>query len=166
MKLKSFLIILLLLPIFSFTAAHKYYVSLTQVDYNENSKSLQITMNVFIDDMELALNDTYKKLFNLYTEKELPDSETYFQDYLEKHFRVKINGKPATFAYIGRKYEADVVFFYVEVEKIKAINSIEIENTVLFEHFQEQKNLIKFKVNGKFDSALLTQDHKRELLKF
>lgn len=166
MKLKPFLIVLLLLPLFSFTAAHKYYVSLTQVDYNQKSKSLQITMNVFIDDMELALNDIHKKHFNLYTSKELADTDAYFQEYLEKHFRLKVNGNTSKYSYIGHKYEGDVVFFYVEIEKVTAVKSIEVENTVLFEHFQEQKNLVKFKVNGKFDSALLTLENRKEVLKF
>ena len=54
---KSFLI--LLLPLFAFTAAHKFYVSVTNVTYSEKNEALQITSRVFIDDLEEVLKERY-----------------------------------------------------------------------------------------------------------
>ena len=46
-------LLLLLLP---FTLqAHKYYTSVTQLDFNPSEKCFQVTMNVFIDDLEAVL---------------------------------------------------------------------------------------------------------------
>ena len=154
------------MPLFAFTSMHKYYLSLTQIEYNEKSKALQITMNVFIDDFELTMNNTFDKQFNLSTKEELTDSETYFNDYLKEHFKVKLEGQSVNFNYIGRKYEGDVVFFYLEFEDVTDVKSIEIENTVLFKYFEDQKNLIKLKIKGEFDSLLLTKGKKRGLLNF
>ncbi|MCB0436165.1 MAG: hypothetical protein KDD08_08960, partial [Mangrovimonas sp.] len=77
MKFYKLILVALVFPLVAFTGLHKYYVSLTQVDYNEKSQALQITMNVFIDDMEMAMNKTYNKNFNLFTDKEPKDSGTY-----------------------------------------------------------------------------------------
>lgn len=145
---------------------HKFYLSLTQIDYNEKSQALQITMNVFIDDFELALNDTFNKEFNLNTEQELTDSNTNIHDYLKEHFKVKLEGKPVAFNYIGRRYEADLVFLYLEFEDVTDVKTIEIENTVLFRYFEDQKNLIKLKIKGEFDSLMLTKGKKKGLLNF
>jgi hypothetical protein len=145
---------------------HKYYLSLTQIDYNEKSKALQVTMNVFIDDFELTMNNTFNKQFNLNTKNELVDSEKFFNQYLQDHFKIKLEGQPISFNYIGRKYEGDVVFFYLEFEGVTDVKSIEIENTVLFEYFADQKNLIKLKIKGEFDSLLLTKGKRKGLLNF
>lgn len=166
MNFNKYIIVLFILPLFAFTSMHKYYLSLTQIDYNEKSKALQVTMNVFIDDFELTMNNTFNKQFNLNTKNELVDSEKFFNQYLQEHFKIKLEGQPISFNYIGRKYEGDVVFFYLEFEDVTDVKSIEIENTVLFEYFADQKNLIKLKIKGEFDSLLLTKGKRKGLLNF
>ena len=52
MKFPKYLIVLLVLPFFAFTAMHKYYISVTQVNYIQEKQSLQITSRIFIDDFE------------------------------------------------------------------------------------------------------------------
>lgn len=166
MKLKKYLFLLLLIPLFAFTTMHKFYLSLTQIEYNEKSKALQVTMNLFIDDFELTLNNTFNKDFNLNTEQELTDNDRYIHQYLIRHFKLKLNGKSLTFKYIGKRYEADLVFLYFEYENVLDVKSIEIENTMLFSYFEDQKNLIKLKIKGEFDSLLLIKDKKKGLLNF
>lgn len=166
MKLSNILILFLVLPLMASTTAHKYYVSLTQIDYNEKSKSLQITMNVFIDDMEATLNNTFNKQFNLYTEKEPKDSDKYFEDYVKKHFKVSLEDKEMNYNYIGKKYEGDVVFIYLEIEHVDDVKTIQIVNNMLMEFFELQKNLIKLKVKGKFDSLMLTKGNAKGVLNF
>ena len=54
------LILLLLLP---FTLqAHKFYTSVTQLDFNPSDKCFQVTMNVFIDDIEAVLTHENTKV--------------------------------------------------------------------------------------------------------
>lgn len=166
MTIRKALIFVFILPLLAFASAHKYYVSLTQIDYNEKSQALQMTMTVFIDDMETALNNTYDRQFNLYTEKEPEDSNTFFETYLKKHFVVKLEGKPRDLSFVGKKYEGDVVYLYFEIEQVKAVKTIEIQNNMLMEFFNEQKNMIKLKVNGEFDSLMLTKNNAKGVLNF
>ena len=52
---------------------HKYYLSLTQIEYNKSQKSLEVIINVFMDDIELAINKEYAVNLNLTTKEELKD---------------------------------------------------------------------------------------------
>ena len=52
--------ILLLIPLFAFTM-HKYYLSSTKIEYKKESKTIQITMRFFIDDLQETINRTYSK---------------------------------------------------------------------------------------------------------
>ena len=64
MKLKKLFLLALIIPLFAFSA-HKYYLSLTQIEYNSKSKSIEVIINVFIDDIETTLNKLHNKRFAL-----------------------------------------------------------------------------------------------------
>lgn len=156
MRIKKLLLFVLIVPFFAFTA-HKYYLSLTQIEYNSKNKSVEVIINVFIDDIETALNKIHNKDFRLDTKKEPVDSDKYFFEYLQKNVKFKLKNKPYNFDYIGKEYDGDVVFFYLEIKNVASAKEIEIENTILLKHFPEQQNLVKSKVNKKYKSVMLTK---------
>lgn len=149
----------------SFTL-HKYYISLTKIDYVKESKSVQITMRIFIDDLESTLNKINNKTINLDTKSELEDTNIFIEKYLLKQFEVNINGTIRNYKYLGKKYENDVVFLFAEIENITVINSIEIRNRVLMDVFSEQQNIIKLNINNNKKSFILTSNDDKDLLKF
>ena len=165
MKIKKAYLILFIIPLLSFSA-HKYYLSLTQIEYRSEKKSVQITINVFMNDIEVALNKDYKIDLRLHTKKELKDNDVYFTKYLKEKLHFKVDDISKEFKYIGKEYDGDLVYFYLEIENVKEVNSIEIENKILTKHFPEQQNLIKSKVGKKHKSILLTAKNDKGLLKF
>jgi hypothetical protein len=156
MRTKKLLLLLLIVPLFAFTA-HKYYLSLTQIEYNSKNKSVEVIINVFIDDIETALNKIHNKKFELDTKKELVDSDKYFFEYLKKNVQFKFENKSYHYNYLGKEYDGDVVFFYLEIKNVASVKEIEINNTILLKHFPEQQNLVKSKVNKKYKSVMLTK---------
>ncbi len=165
MKLKRSYLLLLIIPLLSFSA-HKYYLSLTQIEFVKDKKSVQVIINVFMDDIELALNKKNNIDLQLTTKKELKDNDIYFQNYLEDHLLIKINGTQRKINYLGKEYEGDLVYFYLEITDIKVFNSIEIFNNILIGNFPKQQNLIKIKAEKKYKSVLLTKKNDKALLKF
>ncbi len=165
LKIKKIYLILFLLTLFAF-ATHKYYLSLTQIEYNNKTKSVEIIINIFIDDLEIALNKIHSKDFQLNTNKEFIDSDIYFKEYLQNNLKLKVNNNSVNYNYIGKEYDGNIVFFYLEIENIESVQSIEIKNTVLIKHFPKQQNLIKSKVNKKRRSVLLSKNNNKGLLKY
>jgi len=165
MRAKKLFLLVFLVPIFAFNA-HKFYLSLTQIEYNEKNKSIEIIINVFIDDLETTLNKLHDKEFELDTKKELKDADTYFFKYLQNNVKLKIDGKSVSYNYIGKEYDGDVVFFYLEVTDINSVQEIDINNTLLLEHFPDQQNLIKSKVQKKHKSLMLTNKEQSGIIKY
>lgn len=165
MRIKRLLLLLLIVPLFAFTA-HKYYLSLTQINYNSKNKSVEVIINIFIDDLETALTKIHNKKFELDTKNEPEDSDIYFFKYLQKNVKFKVDGKSYNFDYIGKEYDGDVVFFYLEIKNVATLKEIEINNTILLEHFPQQQNLVKSKVNKKHKSILLTKKEQIGVLKY
>ena len=154
-----------LIPLVAFQA-HKYYLSLTNIDYVLESQSIQITSRIFIDDIEVALNKKYGQSFKLDTNQEVEDANSYIKKYISKLLIIKINGEITSFNYIGKKYETDVVYLFAEIENITEIKSIEVQNRILMDDFDEQQNIIKLNINNKKKSFILTADSDKDLLKF
>ena len=148
MKIYKTLLLLFIIPLFAFST-HRYYLSLTQIKFKEESKSVQIIINVFMDDIELALNKDYNIDLQLTTKKELPNNDVYFEKYLRDKLQFTIDGTQKKFNYIGKEYENDLVYFYLEIENINQVKTIKINNKILIKHFPEQQNLIKSNVGKK-----------------
>lgn len=157
MKINKTILLLFLIPLLSF-GTHKYYLSLTQIKYKSEAKAVQIIINVFMDDIELALNTDYNIDLQLTTKKELKNNDVYFEKYLKDKLQFKIDNKPKNFNYIGKEYDGDLVFFYLEIENIENVKDIGITNTILTKHFPDQQNLIKTKVGSTNKSIMLTKD--------
>lgn len=163
---KRFLI--LVLPLLAFVAVHKFYVSVTNINYSEKENSLQITSRVFIDDFDLLLKERYGFTANLATKVEDKEAESYIEKYTRTKFHITINNVAVPVNYIGREYDNDVVILYLEVEDVvlAKMKSIEIENGMLTDLFEEQKNLVHFKYNGAKKSFVLIKGNNKGMLKF
>lgn len=163
---KRFLI--LVLPLLAFVAVHKFYVSVTNINYAEKEKALQITSRIFIDDFDVLLKERYGITANLATKTEDKNSESYIQKYISTKFHITINNKPVPVKYIGRAYDNDIIILYLEVEDVvlDELKSIEVENAILTDLFEEQKNLVHFKFNGVKKSFVLIKGSNKGMLKF
>lgn len=139
-------LLLLLLP---FTLqAHKYYSSVTQLDFNPSEKCFQVTMNVFIDDLEAALTQENKQVVKWKSDQ--PALNTLLLKYLNKHFNVKLNQKPASqFRLIGTKEKKDLLIIYFEIPVEKTLKNIEITDTFLMDMFPIQSNIVNLNYQDK-----------------
>ena len=165
MKVLKKALLLFIIPLFAFSA-HKYYLSLTEIEYNQEKKSLQIIINVFMDDIELALNKDYNINLQLTTKKELKDSDEYFEKYLKDKLQFKLQNKELPFVYLGKEYEGDLVYFYLEISDVETPEPLEVHNKILLQHFEDQQNVVKLKVGKKRKSEILNKKNDKALLKF
>ncbi|MFI2742301.1 DUF6702 family protein [Zhouia sp. PK063] len=164
-KLK-YLLLISVFALFSFTTFHKFYLSVTLVNYSEEHQSFQITSRIFTDDLENALKQRYQINPKLESDKELPNIDEYIKKYILSKVRFKVNGEDVKVNFIGKKYDNDVVICYIEIPNInlKDIHQIEVQNDILFGVFEEQQNIVHFIINGDRHSFNLTQDNDKGML--
>ena len=168
-KMKRYRVLAALLLVFclcSFSAAHKFYVSVTNVGYSEEEASLQIISRIFIDDLEAALKARYEIDAALATPAELQEADRYIERYFNAKFTVYINGAPREYTFLGKRYDKDLIVCYIEVGGLEreTLESVGIQNEILTELFDEQKNLVHFKVLGKKKSFVLVRENNKGML--
>ena len=140
------LMFLLLLP---FTLqAHKFYTSVTQLDFNPSEKCFQVTMNVFIDDLETVLTQENRQVVKWKSDQ--PELNNLLLKYLKKHFNVKLNQKSTSqFRLIGTKEQKDLLIIYFEIPVAKSLKNIEITDTFLMDMFPIQSNIVNLNYEDK-----------------
>jgi hypothetical protein len=166
MKSYKFLLLTLAIPLFAFTGIHKYYISVTQVEYVKEKQALQITSRIFIDDFESLLRERYDGGITLAKKNEPESINKYVERYLKEKINIRINESDIDFIFIGKEYDGDIMRCFMEVEAVENIESIEIKNEVLFDLYTEQQNLIKLKVNSKQKSYILSPQNNNAKLNF
>ncbi|NRD23167.1 peptidase E [Winogradskyella litoriviva] len=156
MKSLQILITFLLLPLLaSNTSSHEYYVSVTEVEYSKEQKSLQIISQIFINDFEALIRKRFDETITLDIENESDKVEVYMKRYLQEKLKISVNGNYVDFNFIGKEYKDDITYCYLEIENISDIKSIGIINRILFDLFSEQQNIVRLKLLDKNRSFLL-----------
>ncbi len=166
MKIIKFLLIIAVVPLLLSASLHKFYVSVTEVEFVKEKKSVQIISRIFVDDLEKAFRERYDENITLVAKNESKDVQLYMERYLKDKIEIKINGKPVNFKFIGKEYDNDIVFCYLEITGIEMIKSFEISNQLLFDTFGEQQNIVKLKINGQNKSIILISQNDKGLLNF
>jgi len=166
--MKSFKLLLftILIPLVAFTSIHKFYVSVTLVEYVKEKQSVQIITRIFIDDLEDLLRQRYDENITLNTSEEEQSIDVYIGKYLKSKVQVNINDTPVSFTFIGKEYEDDIVYCYMEISDISSIASFKISNQILFDVFNEQQNIVRTNINSKNKSFLLTSHNDTGVLNF
>ncbi len=159
-------LLLLLVPFLTASTDHKFYVSITKIEYAEESQALQIISKIFIDDIESVLRDRYNPNLNLGEPKETEADTRLFKKYFMDKFQVWVNGEEVVLNYLGKEYDIDQVKVYIEIEGISEVNSIQVQSKILYDKFEEQQNIIHCKVGRKRRSLILEKENPKGVLNF
>lgn len=150
-----------------FSWLHPFHISVTEINYNEKEKSLQITSRAFIDDLELAIRAQRKETeLDILEPKNGVTTKQLVQNYLSAHFKIKIDGKPAKMNYLGFEKEDASLVSYIEIENVKKIKTIEVLSDVIMEIHDDQSNLVHVTYRSPVQSVRLTQAKPSEVFTF
>lgn len=159
--------LLVFLFFLSTAAMHPFHVSVCEIDYDQKTKVMQITQRFFIDDMETALSQiTKKKDFNISSESYRAALDEFYKAYFSEKLSISVNGKLLEVSYLGYELEDGAIWCYLETEKVKKINTVNIKNKLLFETFEDQSNIIHIKIFEKTRSLKLTNRNEKGTVTF
>lgn len=164
MNIFKILLALIIFPLILSATSHKFYVSTTNIEYVSEENSIQIISKIFVEDLEETLQKRYETDIHLGSEKETLQDVEYLKKYIQKKLKIWVDGKQATIQYIGIDYDIDIMSIYLEIENISQLKSIEIENIILMDMFEEQQNIIHFKSKQIKRSWVLDEDNTKGML--
>lgn len=145
---------------------HPFYISLTEIRYKADQKSLEIEQKIFWDDLEVALSKYYGQKVNFLQAADKAELDRMIREYLLAHNQININGQVVVLEYLGYEIEEDAAWFYLEAKKVPPPRTVGIKSTLLFEHFEGQQNIINFYLDKKPKSLILVKGKETGELRF
>lgn len=123
---------------------HKFHVSKCLVEFNEEEQALQMSMHIFLDDLEEALRRKGADDLFICTKMEAKNAEEFMAQYIAKNFVLEVNGKPLEYNFLGKEPSEDLqgVWCYMEILNVTSIKDLKITNNILLEVYDDQKNVI------------------------
>lgn len=156
MKKKSYILLLcsFFFVVFSFKT-HPYHVGSVEFNFNNTSKTFEITGKFFTDDLENAINKKYGTSLFFSEEKDHAKFNEYLKKFCEEYLKLKSDNQFVTINYLGFEEEVESVNIYLESEPIKTPKKVETAVSMLYNLFDDQINIVHIIVNGKRQSHKL-----------
>jgi len=146
---------------------HPIHVSVTEIEYNEKNKSLEIISRIFIDDLELSVRArTGNESLDLLHPAGGLTTDALVSDYLREHLRIKVDGKSPKTNYIAHEIDDLAIVCYLEIEGVRKVKTIEVTNSVIQETHADQSNLVHVTYRSPVKSMRLTRDKPAGVLEF
>jgi len=77
-----------------------------------------------------------------------------------------VNNKPVDCTFIGKEYEDDVTFCYLEVATEEALKQLTVDNRVLMKEIPSQVNLVHIRSGENKKSVLLRDGQSKKSVSF
>jgi len=144
----------------SSSSFHDFHLSKTEINYKTDQKALQVTVHLFIDDLELGIEAIEDEKLNLFEINESIKSDSIINVYIQNYLKIELNQVEIELDFLGKEISDDLAgaWCYLELENVEAFDVIKIKNTLLNSTFDDQKNIINIKVNSK-SKAFHILDH-------
>jgi len=136
---------------------HPFHISICEIEHDGESKTLQITSRLFQDDFELALVDEGNRSAFF---RETPEDEAkeVLKQFFQKHLVVTVDTRKMDHRFLGYEIEDNVVWCYLEIEKVNSLREISVQYSVLVDTFDDQINLAHIRYQGDVKSLKFQKD--------
>jgi hypothetical protein len=134
----------------SVPVTHDIHVSLCELRWNEDSDAFEVSLKVFIDDLELALGKQGLSGLYIGTPKEAKEANSRIADYISKHFSINIDGVKLTPEFVGKELSEDylAVWCYFQFSTdLQHARKCVISNDVLLELYDDQRNIMDIRMD-------------------
>ena len=137
------------------TTGHKFYVSTTTIRHNPKANTLEISLQVFIDDAENLLNTQSNTPLVLDPDSDTARIASVWEDYLQQSFVLRVEDRQIDYDFLGKEYRNDLMISYIEVPLVSFPKQMQITNTLFFKLFDTQKNIVHVQTAAGRKSFLL-----------
>lgn len=146
---------------------HSFHLSFCEMKYVPKQKTVQVTMRIFVDDLEETIQSQYPDTFIDILKPEDPiQMDSIVSSYVIDKLSVSINNNECQLIPIGTRIDEDTMMIYFEITNIKKIKTVYIKNSTLLERFDNQINVVNFKNDKAKKSLQLNSGNQTGIIDF
>ena len=149
-----------------FVSFHDFHVTHTTIYYNADKESLEITLNVAIEDLERALEDQTAKKIRIGVNPETESVDQLIEAYFRQRLTLAPNNHLFHYQWVGKEFSQDLhnIYIYFEVLDCNQNGKIEflhIENSIFTDILPDQSNIVLVEFGDKSHNLTFSRAHKR-----
>jgi hypothetical protein len=136
-------------------APHPLYISVTEINHNPKDKILEVSCKIFTNDFEAVLEKMAGAKVDLSSAKDKAASDKLIAGYVERHLRLKVDGKPVQLHFVGSENEEDGTWSYFQANDVATVKRIDATDELLYDGFNQEINIMHVTVGGQRQSTRL-----------
>lgn len=155
---------LFFLAFFSFTLqasaplVHKFYLSNTSIEFNAQTRAIEITSKIFTDDLEHAIEAQCYRYHSL--NPQTPEVFELVKKYIGDNLSLQVGGRSVVLNFLGYSVDNDMTNLFIEASYFEP-NSVIVNNTILLDLYSDQQNIVEVRWNGQSKREYFTKDKKQ-----
>ena len=148
------------------TPVHPLYISVTEINHNPKDKILEISCKMFTNDFEAVLEKMSGSRVDLSAASGKAASDKLIETYVERHLRLRVDGKAVALHFVGSEKENDGTWSYFQVNDVPAVKKVEAVDELLYDGFNQQINIMHVTVGGQRKSTRLDYPQANAVFEF
>jgi len=126
--------------------AHDIHISKCTIKHKADEKVLQVSVHIFLDDLETTLSDSGYTDLGICSERESEEAESHIAAYINEKLLIHNSVEPYELSWVGKEVSEDLVavWCYLEIENVSDTDGLLIDNNILQELYDDQKNIVTF----------------------
>jgi hypothetical protein len=133
---------------------HPFHVGLTDITYNSESETYQVSIKLFTDDLEKGLEEFSGLKLDLVDSSFTEVSDSLISTYIDQNFQIYSKAK-LDLEYIGSEKEYDVTWIYLESDKTQVHEEIQVTNEILISVYSDQTHIVHCTNDADIESELI-----------
>ena len=152
---------LFFLAFFSFTLqasaplVHKFYLSNTSIEFNAQTRAVEITSKIFTDDLEHAIEAQCYRYHSLYPQT--PEVYELVKKYIGENLSLQVGGRNVVLNFLGYSVDNDMTTIFIEGNYFEP-NQVVVNNTILLDLYSDQQNIVEVRWGGQSKREYFTRD--------
>ena len=149
---------------------HDFHITHTTLLFNKDTKSIEITIKVAIEDLEKSLGRENSQKLRIGTINENKSTKKIITAYFSDRLKILINNRITKYKWVGKEIGKDFhnIYLYFEIENYNQnniITSLSVENTIFLETVLDQNNIVLIEFEDLNYNLTFTKDHSNQSIK-
>ena len=161
-KFKAIGLLFVMLIAVGFTI-HDVYISSMKMELIPATGELQLTLQVFTDDLESVLQSQSGEQIQLNPDRQVRDS--LIASYLHSVLKLSIANTPIFLEYLGKEYRDDLTLLYMQAQRVDELSKMKLTHQLFLSELPTQQNLVHFKNNSYRKSFLFDAQRQKSTIK-
>jgi len=139
---------------------HPLHTTLTEIVLDSADGTMRLTIRAFAEDFSAVVAKHAGRPRPADYNVPAPDIASYVASTV---FVEDPNGNHAPLAWIGLRRTGDLMWITMRVPSVRSLRGVKLSSTLLFEHFDDQVNIVQTTYDGHRHSMLFTAGDGRRL---